>query len=318
MQSVTKLSPYMNISRIEFVVTYHCTGKCIHCSVGDRLNQANEHHHVKIPEAVRTIQWLAEHFSISSVMTFGGEPLLYPDAVCAIHQTAAQCGIAARQLITNGYFSKNEQRITEAAGALKDSGVNNLMLSVDAFHQETIPLPPVYHFAKQAKEAGIPKLRLQPAWLVNAEHENPYNEKTRQILSQIQDLDIPVSSGNDIFLEGNAAKYLSAYYEAPKLNLSDTCGTRPYTEPLDNISSLSIVPNGDVMICSFVIGNIYKETIQEIIARYDPYQNDYMRALLTGGAAALIQTAEEKGFSPDCSGCRSVCDLCRQINRLTY
>lgn len=311
---VTTLSPYMNIKRIEFVVTYHCSGKCIHCSVGDRLNQSDGYHHVRTPEAVKAIEWLAKHYAVSSVMTFGGEPLLYPDVVCAIHSTAASCGIEARQLITNGYFSKEEQRIGEVAQALKEAGVNNLMLSVDAFHQQTIPVASVYSFARYAKLAGIPKLRLQPAWLVNQAHDNPYNQKTKEVLSAFQDLDIPVSSGNDIFLAGNAAKYLSEYYAAPKLNLSDSCGSLPYTEPLNNITSLSIVPNGDVMICSFVIGNIYRESMEEIVARYNPYENECMRVILTGGASGLVELARKRGVFVDCEECYSVCDLCRRIS----
>ena len=51
-------------------------------------------------------------------------------------------GIPVRQLITNGFFSRDGDRIKEAAGRLAQSGVNNLLLSVDAFHQETIPLAP--------------------------------------------------------------------------------------------------------------------------------------------------------------------------------
>lgn len=314
MKSVTKLSPYMNINRIEFIVTYHCSGKCIHCSVSDKLNQANGYHHVRVAEAAQAIEWLAGHFPISSVMTFGGEPLLYPDVVCSIHKTASSCGIEAKQLITNGYFSKDEKRIQEVANLLYDSGVNNLMLSVDAFHQETIPVEPVYKFAETIAQTGLSKIRLQPAWLVNPEHENPYNKKTREILSVFQNLGIPVAKGNNIFLAGNAAKYLSNYYDAPNLNLSDTCGTLPYTELLTNITSLSIVPNGDVMICSFVIGNIYQESIADIISRYDPYENDCMRAIVTGGASALIELAAEKGISIDCSTCYSICDLCHKIN----
>lgn len=60
-----------------------------------------------------------------------------------------------RQLITNGFFSRDGDRIKEAAGRLAQSGVNNLLLSVDAFHQETIPLGPVKQFAEAAKAAAI-------------------------------------------------------------------------------------------------------------------------------------------------------------------
>lgn len=179
-----KLSPYMNINRIEFMVTYNCTGKCIHCSVADKLNSLKEHTHVREKEAVETIEWLVEHFDVTSVMTFGREPLLYPEIVASIHDTARKCGIEKRQLITNGYFSKQEKRIGEVAHMLSAAGAKDLLLSVDAFHQETIPVDLVHLFARKVTEAGVPRVRLQPAWVVNKDHENPYNCKTKEILKR--------------------------------------------------------------------------------------------------------------------------------------
>lgn len=308
-----KISPYMNLNRIEFIVTYSCTGRCIHCSLGNKLHDFSMHRHVEMDPAADAVKKLAQLFPISSVMTFGGEPLLFPDVVCAIHQTAASCGIEARQLITNGYFSKNPQRIREVSEMLNDSGVNDLRLSVDAFHQQIIPLAYVYSFAEFAKQAGVPQIYLHPAWLVNREYDNPYNTKTEELLAEFSGLDIPISSGNDIFMAGNAVKYLSEYYAPPKLNLSDRCGLMPYTEPLDHITSLTIVPNGNVMICNYVIGNIYTEDIAAIVSRYNPYDNIYMSTLLSGGVCELAAAAEANGIFVNPLACYSICDLCRKI-----
>lgn len=64
-------------------------------------------------------------------------------------------GIPRRELITNSFFSKDKKRIKEVAHMLAESGLNCIMLSVDAFHQETIPLEPVAYFAECAKNEGI-------------------------------------------------------------------------------------------------------------------------------------------------------------------
>lgn len=81
-------------------------------------------------------------------MTFGGEPLLYPEIVCKIHKAAKEMGIPKRDVITNGFFSKDENRIREVVSMLTESGSGNIALSVDVFHQETIPLEPVKYFAE--------------------------------------------------------------------------------------------------------------------------------------------------------------------------
>ena len=94
-----------NLNRIEFVVTMACTGKCKHCSQGEHRSSENIDKHIAA-DAVRKI---AGEYDIESVMTFGGEPLLYPEAVYAVMSAAKESGVAHRQIITNGYFSKNEE-----------------------------------------------------------------------------------------------------------------------------------------------------------------------------------------------------------------
>lgn len=308
-----KLSPYLHLTRLEFIVTYRCTGHCLHCSLGDRTTRSDGFPALPADLAADTVRRLSQYAALSSVMTFGGEPLLYSDTVCAIHRTARECGIPTRQVITNGFFSSDPKKILITAEALVSSGVNDLLLSVDAFHQRTIPLEPVRCFANALKQAGIPSIRLSPAWVVNRTHSNPYNEKTEEILADFASLGIPVSAGNDIFLSGNAAKYLSEYYPTPHPDFTLPCGSAPYTDPLSRVTSLSVEPNGDVTACAFVIGNLFRESIDEIITRYDPTQDEAMNAVLTGGVPALATLAESRGIQPDFSGVCTACDACRKL-----
>ena len=226
----------------------------MHCSEGDH-SDCGEHIDAKIAaDAVRNI---AGTYSIETVMTFGGEPLLYPDAVCAIHAAATECGIPRRQIITNGFFTKDHARIQDTVKALADSGVNNILLSVDAFHQKTIPLDVVRAFAEEVQKQAIP-LRLQPAWLVSCEDNNPYNIETRAILDSFSDMHIPIGGGNVIFPAGNAAKYLAEYFV-------DRCPENPYIEdPLD-VQCVSFDPTGDVL-----GGNVYTQDILSILENYRP------------------------------------------------
>lgn len=97
-------------------------------------------------------------------MTFGGEPLLHPEVVCKIHMAAREIAIPKRQLITNGFFSRDIENIHDIAKKLVKSGVNDILLSVDAFHQETIPLELVKAFAKEVKNHNV-QIKTHPAWL---------------------------------------------------------------------------------------------------------------------------------------------------------
>lgn len=249
------MNPYLkNLSKVEFVVTYACTGRCKHCSEGDHAAKAER---IDPQIAAAAVRKIAAVYDIQTVMVFGGEPLLYSDAVYAIMAAAEELNIPRRQVITNGYFSKNALQIREVAKQLAACGVNELLLSVDAFHQENIPLDTVKEFAQQAKQYGVP-MRLQPAWLVSRADNNPYNRKTREILDSFAVLEIPEGEGNVIFPEGNALKYLARYFtnERP---------INPYVEHPCDVRTLSFSPNGDVL-----GGNVYTSDVIEIIKNYTP------------------------------------------------
>jgi MoaA/NifB/PqqE/SkfB family radical SAM enzyme len=145
----------------------------------------------------------------------------------------------------------------ETVGRLASCGVNDLLVSVDAFHQETIPLCTVRDFISEAVRIGI-SVRLNPAWLVSPTDENPYNKKTREILGSFDGMNVAIGEGNVVFPEGNALKFLPEYFtkEVPE---------NPYTEDPCRVKCVSFAPNGDVL-----GGNIYRSDIMEILERYAP------------------------------------------------
>lgn len=246
----------MHPEKIEFTVTTACTGRCRHCQNGDPVQSTK---HLDGAAAAQMLRRVCALYPIKTVMTFGGEPLLYPDVVCEIHKTAAELGVARRQVITNGCFAVRQERIAAVARALAESGVNELLLSADAFHQEALPLEPVLQFAACAVMEKIP-VRLSPAWLVSPEDDNPYNLRTREILRAFAPLRIPVGSGNVIFPCGNALNYLREYFA------EDVVPSSPYEEDPRDVRTLSIAANGDVL-----DGNICKSDILELIQAYRPY-----------------------------------------------
>lgn len=249
------MNPYLkNLNKIEFVVTDACTGRCKHCSEGDHVACGERMDPSVAAEAVRKITAV---YDIQTVMTFGGEPLLYPDTVCAVMNAAKEACVPKLQVITNGYFSKNTDRIREVAEQLATCGVNDLLLSVDAFHQETIPLDTVKLFAADLQKNGV-RVRLQPAWLVSPTDNNPYNRKTRELLDSFRDMGISENEGNIVFPEGNARKYLAEYF-------TDEVPENPYVEDPRDVKCISFSANGDVL-----GGNVYRRDLMDMIENYVP------------------------------------------------
>lgn len=255
-ESSGKLNKYIkNLNRIEFVITWACTGRCKHCSEGEHESKGV---HIDGDAAASVVRDVCGEFRIGSVMTFGGEPLLFLDEVCAIHKAAYEMDVPKRQIITNGYFSKDAGFINQAAARLAASGVNSIALSVDAFHQETIPLEPVKIFANAVKETGV-SINTHPAWLGGSEASNPYNKRTREILNEFASIGVHASEGNVIFPAGNALKYFGGYFDSSEKHVS------PYDENPEDVRAVSISPDGSVL-----SDNIYRSGILEIIEKYEP------------------------------------------------
>ncbi len=243
-----------NLNRIEFVVTNACTGKCKHCSQGEH-NGSEKINGIAAADAVRKI---AREYNIKSVMTFGGEPLLCPETVYEIHKAAMEMDIPKRQLITNGFSGKDLDKISFVAEQIIGSGVNEVLLSVDAFHQETIPVDYVIAFAECIFASGV-VLKAHPAWLVSPESDNYYNNLTRKILDKFNNIGIETGEGNIVFPSGNALKYFKEYFDLNKETKN------PYQENPRDIRAICFSANGDIL-----GKNIYNQDIIEILENYIP------------------------------------------------
>ncbi len=304
------MNPYLKPERLEFIITDACTSDCRHCSHGGQLGGRGNGGCIDRDIAVGAVRALAPE--LHSVMTFGGEPLLYPETVCAIHRTAAECGVPSRQLITNGYFTKDAEVRRRTAAALRDAGVNDLLLSVDAFHAEFIPWEVQADFAEALLAAGVPT-KLSPAWLGGRGAVNRYNDETERLLERFTKLGLPVGEGNDISPDGNAAVYLKDSFPPFSPDLTAKCGETPYTDPPDRLRSLSVEADGDVVACSFAIGDLHKSSINDIIERYDPSSDPWLCALRKDGVSGLVRTAERDGVTVDVRAYASACAVCRAL-----
>ncbi len=247
-----------NLKKLEFVITYSCTGRCRHCSEGGRVSGAE---HIDPVFAADAVIRIAAEYRINEVMTFGGEPLLYPQAVFGIHRAARDAGVDRRVVITNGYFTKDADHLAYVADGLSECGVNDILLSVDAFHQETIPVDAVRNFASMIQSRDIP-IRVQPAWLVSSDHDNPYNNKTRELLRSFHGMGIRENEGNVVFCEGNAKKYLSEYFIHTSLK-------NPYIEDPRDLRCLSFGPGGELF-----GSNIYSKDVMDILCEYKASDTD--------------------------------------------
>lgn len=305
---------YLEVSRIEFLVTYLCSGKCKHCYVSKQGPGFTEHIDEQL--AVNIVRKVAKEYDVESVMTFGGEPLLFSEIVCSIHNEAAKSEIPIRQVITNGYWSNDVKRIRTIATNLAKCGVNDIHVSVDAFHQEHIPLDIVRKAVESCIEVGIEDIALNPCWVISEDDDNMYNKRTQSILKELRDLPVRVSSGNVLEPDGLALINLKAFLPQKKAMPDAKCGDMPYTEPLDQITSISVEPDGRIAVCNdFHIGNALKIDILNLLSNYNPYEIPEMTTIIENGMTGLVDWARKRGIEPDPTGYYSICHMCKDLRK---
>ncbi len=305
---------YFDINEVNFLATYHCTGKCAHCSICDKVNKTGM---TKVDplRAREVLEALGQHSNIKTVNIFGGEPLLYPETMAAILEAATDCGATERRLITNGYFSKNIAKISDVASKIVNAGVTEILLAVDGFHEETIPSDTVANFADAVLDTGFQEIYLHPTWLESREAKNEENFQTTMILERFADSGLEITDGCVAEPMGNALTNFKDRFVKGAYDLDD------YGEKLDEIHSITINPDGEVVVsCGFVIGNIYKDPIGKILDKYNPTKDRIMNTLLKGGMKGLAQYAENKGLSINlddyCSAKEACLDIRRQLAQL--
>ncbi len=307
------LNAQIDLNRIEFFITYKCTSRCDHCSVYSIDTQENSGP-IDLVTAENIINDACDNYKINSVMTFGGEPLLYPDLVCKIHNIAKNCDIPVRQIITNGYWSNNKNRINEIVSMITDVEVNNILVSIDCFHEKYLNYEIVKYTIEQLKKRTKAKLQLHPVWVRTKDDNNPYNERTKKVLSEFEELGILINEGNILFPSGRALINLSDYLPRANISIIGTCKDQPYTDMPNDIRSICVEPNGDIVACN-AIGNIYEKPFKDILRGYDYKKDQVLKAMIERGSEGLYSVANENNLELSSEDYYTVCELCKDVSK---
>ena len=130
--------------------TRRCTAQCEHCCVG-----SSPHATAAIP--VSRIHGLIDEAArvptIGRIAFTGGEAFLLGSDLDAV--IAHALGFETR-VITNGYWAVNERAARRRVRALREAGLDEIMLSTGTFHQRFVPVERIVHAARATTSAGMP------------------------------------------------------------------------------------------------------------------------------------------------------------------
>ncbi|MGL1892721.1 MAG: radical SAM protein [Spirochaetaceae bacterium] len=305
------MNKYLDINRVEFLITGNCTSNCKHCS---NSNVGGKSQYLTLEKGKKILDSVKKEYQLNSVMVFGGEPLLYPETTIQLLKYAKKLNIPNRQIITNAFWTKDRSKIDKICQMLKDADVNDILISIDSFHDEHLDYDLVEYAVSKLSKLNFPNIKLHPCWYISKDDNNKYDTHTNNLLENLAKYGIPRSDGNTLFAAGNAVKNFPNRFK-PLDNIKHIdCGKLPYTESPKLLESIGIDPDGKVS--SLCFGQSIE--IEDFLENYDPYSDEVMSLFLEQGVTGLTKLADQKGITFSISDYYSICDACTELrNKLS-
>lgn len=220
------------ITYLRISVTEHCNFRCAYCSPAEGTPFFARHDHLQVEEYERLIAIFAG-LGVRHMRFTGGEPLIHPHLHSLIAAAQRQ-GIGKISVSTNGLL------LPRKAELLRQSGVNNLNISLDSLEPEVFArvtrggkLQEVLQGITAAVAAGIPRIKLNVV-LMRRENGHALADLVRYALEQHIDIrfieTMPLGEAGS---EAQQSEFLSA--SEARQRIEDDLGTLyPAFRPSDN------------------------------------------------------------------------------------
>jgi len=290
------------------LLTYRCNAECADCYENSGPRQTAKLSLDALRSILRELKKLG--FSGRDLHFGGGEPFYDYEHLVACLQVAKEEGmLPLGKLETNGFWCKSEKLARERLTEIKDFGVDELMISCDAFHQEFVPIEAVRTAERIGKEIlGEDAINInQREFLENPIDMRPLSEaeKTevfRELLAQ-----------QPWRIIGRAAKSLPHLVRAyPKESFASASCARKLLKK----RSIHIDPHGSVFpsVCAGItLGNASEQPLSEIYEDFEYRDHPMLATLAERGPLPLLEEAVARGFAERKEGYSSKCHLCYDV-----
>jgi hypothetical protein len=278
------------LNGLHFLLTYRCTSECEHCFVWGSPNQtgtmtlAQVRDILKQGREVGTIEWI--YFE-------GGEPFLFYVLLRASVESAASMGFKVG-IVTNGYWATSVDDAMEYLRPLAPH-MRDLSVSSDLYHSATDESPEAAHVRTAAGLLGM------PADTISIAQPNVMHAACATGQLPAGQSSVRFRGRAAVELAGRAPRRpWSSFTECPYENLADP-------------GRVHVDPFGHLHICQGVsIGNLFREPLVEILAKFDPRQHPITASLFEGGPARLTS----RYSLPYSMGYADACHLCYEMRSM--
>ncbi len=294
----------MVFTTLGLMLGYGCNAQCRSCLWGKILDNGPR---MSIEDAC---SWVDQAHALGSLMLVGfsgGEPFLYMKEMKAVaHYASKKYGLPS-VAATNAFWAVTPEIAVATLSSLFDLGLRRLLISVDDFHQEFIPLERVKNCLSAAKVLGI-HCTLQCVVTMSSNKLSYYLEALG-----VSKEDNIVSSEIPCTPVGAAAKMLP--------NSDFTVHSGVPSDYCTMLQALVVRPEGMVHLCcgpafsveALTAGNLRQEKLDSIIERAE--WNPLFNALALGNGPSYLATALTnvkhdsfllKGYVTSCHACHHI------------
>lgn len=261
----------MKLTGIHFLLSYRCTDECDHCFVWGSPAARGTFTLAQIRDVLRQGQELG---TVERVYFEGGEPFLfYPIMVQGLRE-AARLGLG-RGIVTNSYWATSVEDAVHWLRPIAEIGVDDLSLSSDLFHGEAMMTEVAKNGVEAAKQLGIPQY-LSIIEIPEGCHSYTPSEKGE-----------PITDGQVRFRGRAVARLTEGVPRQPWTEFIE-CPCEDFVNP----GRVHIDAFGHVHLCQgLLMGNLWQQSLKEIVASYEPTAHPIIGPLLEGGPGQAIRPA---------------------------
>jgi organic radical activating enzyme len=296
------------IIQLGLIITQRCTIACRHCLFSaesgnsDAQDMSLADIYQYIDQTAKIARRTNDHFAVGFT---GGEPFLRSQDLLASIAHAKK--MAAQQIttVTNGFWGSDQARAAQMVAALKEAGLSNLALSIDDFHQASIPLDALLKIITACKASDL-------AFTI----KTTVTKKSRRLPDILHDL-------GDLLLDQKVTIEEIACVPAGRARLMIPRAELLYQDgmPIEACPMgmmLVILPNGDTFPCCgtgwnprLFLGNTRETALTCLYARMK--DQPLLMLLREKGPHCLVSYLEAGGYPLEQQQYICNCELCQQV-----
>ena len=292
------------------ITNYFCTSRCRHC-----LYNAGPHWPKKYidPETTEKNLRVVRELGCPAVHIGGGEPMLRPDELGMVLQTANRVGVSVDYVETNSSWYKGPETAKRTLVDLRYKGLRTLLISISPFHNEYIPFSRVTGVIEAARQAGVERFPWISEFISDLSEFDPHTSHSAQAYQQRfgQDYYLQVLRRYWVHLGGRALNAFRPYfkrktYEQIMNENPDACHVE-----LSDTSHFHIDLFGNYIpgLCAGL--SIWRDDLGKSL---DEGKYPILTTLFHSGIRALARmTQRQFGYTPNQNGYINKCDVCTEI-----